>query len=236
MRPRLAWPSGRPLIVMRAVRDRPDAAQRLQQLRLAVAGDPRDADDLAGADREADALDPGDAGAVAHDQALDLEHRRAWARPAPFSTRSSTLRPTISSASSSVEVSAVAPVRHHRALAHDRDVVGHRHDLAQLVGDQHDRAALVAQVAQDAEQMVGLLRRQHAGRLVQDQHLGAAEQRLEDLDPLLEADRQVVHHGVEIDLEGVFALELRDLGARPRRARRRASRRLRRRAAGSPAP
>ena len=68
--------------------------------------------------------------------------------------------------------------------------------------------------------MVGFLRRQHAGRLVQDQHLGAAKQRLQDLDPLLEAHRKVVHHRIEIDLEGIFALELCDLGTRPRRARR----------------
>ena len=38
--------------------------------------------------------------------------------------------------------------------------------------------------------MVGLLRREHAGGLVQDQDVGAAEQRLEDLDPLLHAHRQ----------------------------------------------
>ena len=47
------------------------------------------------------------------------------------------------------------------------------------------------EVAQDAEQMVGLLRRQHAGGLVQDQDVGAAEQGLEDLDPLLHAHRQL---------------------------------------------
>ena len=55
--------------------------------------------------------------------------------------------------------------------------------------------------------MVGLLRREHAGRLVQDQDVGAAEERLEDLDPLLHADRQVCDRRVEIDLEPVVALE-----------------------------
>ena len=64
--------------------------------------------------------------------------------------------------------------------------------------------------------MVGLLRRQHAGRLVQDQDVGAAEQGLQDLDPLLHAHRQVGDRRVEIDLEPVVALERRDLapGAR----------------------
>ena len=61
--------------------------------------------------------------------------------------------------------------------------------------------------------MVGLLRRQHAGGLVQDQDAGAAEQGLEDLDPLLHADGQARHRRVEVDLEAVVALECRDLGA-----------------------
>ena len=111
-------------------------------------------------------------------------------RAGPFSTRSSTLRPTISSASSSLRGLRRPAVRHHRAGAHHADLVGHRHDLAQLVGDQDDGAALRLEVAQDAEQMVGLLRRQHAGGLVQDQDVRAAEQGLEDLDPLLHAHRQ----------------------------------------------
>ena len=42
-----------------------DAGERLEQLRLAVAGDAGDADDLAGADVEADAFDRGDALVVA---------------------------------------------------------------------------------------------------------------------------------------------------------------------------
>ena len=70
--------------------------------------------------------------------------------------------------------------------------------------------------------MVGLLRRQHAGRLVQDQDMRAAEQRLEDLDPLLHADGQLADRRVEIDLEPVVALERRDLGPAPARPRRRA--------------
>ncbi len=63
--------------------------------------------------------------------------------------------------------------RDHLAAAHDRDGVGDRHDLAQLVGDQDDRLALGAQVFEDAEQVIGLGRGQHAGRLVEDQDLGA---------------------------------------------------------------
>ena len=106
-------------------------------------------------------------------------------------------------------------VRHHGPGAHDADLVGHRHDLAQLVGDQDDGAPLRLQVPQDAEQMVGLLRRQHARGLVQDQDARAAEQGLEDLDPLLHAHGQARHRRVEVDLEPVVALQRRDLGPGP---------------------
>ena len=42
--------------------------------------------------------------------------------------------------------------------------------------------------AEDREQLGRLLRRQHGGRLVEDQDVGAAVERLQDLDPLLLAD------------------------------------------------
>ena len=104
--------------------------------------------------------------------------------------------------------------RHHRAAPHDRDVVGDRHDLAQLVGDEDDRLALVLELLEDAEQMVGLGRRQHAGRLVEDQDVGAAIERLQDLDALLQADRQFLDDRVRIDLQPVFALQPLQLRAR----------------------
>ncbi len=97
--------------------------------------------------------------------------------------------------------------RHHGALAHDRDGVGDRHDLAQLVRDEHDRLALVLQLLEDAEEVVGLRGRQHAGRLVEDQDLGAAIERLQDLDALLQADGKLLDDGVRIDLQPVFAFQ-----------------------------
>ena len=86
---------------------RADAGQRVQQLGLAVAGDPGDADDLAGADGEADALDPRHAPARPSTSRSRTSSTGSRGRAGPFSTRSSTLRPTISSASSSLLVSAV---------------------------------------------------------------------------------------------------------------------------------
>ena len=57
--------------------------------------------------------------------------------------------------------------------------------LVELVRDEDDRRPLRRQRAQDLEQVLRLLRGQHRGRLVEDQHLGAAEQRAQDLDALL---------------------------------------------------
>ena len=95
----------------------------------------------------------------------------------------------------------------HLAPAHHGDRIGQVHDLAQLVGDDDDRLALVPQRPEDAEQVVGLLRGQDPGRLVQDQDVGAAIERLEDFDALLKADGQVADDGVDIHLQRVFMLQ-----------------------------
>ena len=55
--------------------------------------------------------------------------------------------------------------------------------------------------AQDLEQLPRLLRRQHRRRLVEDQDVGAAVERLQDLDALLLADGDVLDPGVGVDRE-----------------------------------
>ena len=70
---------------------------------------------------------------------------------------------------------------------------------------------LALEHAQHLEQLVGLGRRQHRGRLVEHEDFGAAHQRFQDLDPLLQADRQFADDGVGIDLETVFAPEFGEL-------------------------
>ena len=57
------------------------------------------------------------------------------------------------------------------------------------------------ELAHDLHQLVGLLRREHRGRLVEDEHLGVARERLDDLDALLHADRQVLDEGIGVDVE-----------------------------------
>ncbi len=74
--------------------------------------------------------------------------------------------------------------------------------------------ALLPQPAEDAEQLVGLGRRQHAGGLVEDQDVGLPVERLEDLHPLLAADADLVDHRVGIDLQVIFPLKLQQGRAR----------------------
>jgi hypothetical protein len=57
------------------------------------------------------------------------------------------------------------------------------------LGDEDDRPALAGEGPDRIEEVVGLLGCQDRRRLVEDQQARLAVQRLEDLDPLLDADR-----------------------------------------------
>ena len=191
----------------------PDAGNRLEQFRLAVACNAGDADDLAGAHVEGNVVHHRDAALILHRQVPDRKLDRAGLRlalldPEQHAPAHHQLRQFFDGGLTGL------PGRHHRALAHDRNRVGDGHDLAQLVGDQHHRFSLLLQLLEDAEQMVGLGRRENARGFVQDQDLGAAIERLEDLDALLQADRQFLDEGVGIDLQAVFAFEPVELRAR----------------------
>ena len=83
------------------------------------------------------------------------------------------------------------------AVVEHGDVLGDAHDDLHVVLDQHDRdAALVAQLAHERGELIGLLR-VHAGRrLVEQQQLRVRGQRPGDLHPPLiavgEVDREAV--------------------------------------------
>ncbi len=86
----------------------------------------------------------------------------------------------------------------------------------QLVGDEDDRAAVGGHGAQRLEQRAGLLRRQHRGRLVQDQHARVAVERLEDLDALLLADRELPDARAGVDGQPELLGERRHLALQRR--------------------
>ena len=142
--------------------------------------------------------------------------RRARRRPAsagPFSTVSSTARPTISEASSAL-VAVGRRLADDLAEPDDGDAVGDLAHLAQLVGDEDDGGAGLLELAHDRHELVGLLRGEHGGRLVEDEHLRVARQRLDDLDALLHADGQVFDEGVRVDVEAEPRGDLAHLRAR----------------------
>ena len=74
--------------------------------------------------------------------------------------------------------------------------------------------ALAGHPPQRGEQPLGLLRGEHRGRLVEDQHARVAVERLEDLHALLLADRELPGARAGVDVEAVALGEL----ARPARS------------------
>ena len=171
---------------------------------------PGDAEDLAGADLEVDAADDLVAAVVVDRQALDLEDRAGRVGRRRGRPSSETSRPTISSARSSSFGLGRDPLADDLAAPDDRDPVGDLEDLVELVADEDDAVALGREAAQDGEDLLGLLRRQDGRRLVEDEDPGLAVERLEDLDPLLPADRQRADLGVGVDLEAEPPAELDD--------------------------
>jgi hypothetical protein len=89
-------------------------------------------------------------------------------------------------------VSAAQHGADHAAVAHHAHAVADRHHLVELVRDEHHRVALGGEVAQELEQPARLLRRQHGRGLVHHQDARVAVERLEDLDLLLQADRELL--------------------------------------------
>ena len=98
------------------------------------------------------------------------------------------------------------------AAAQDGHLVGDRADLVELVRDQHDAQALVAERGDDREQRLDLLRRQHAGGLVEDHEPRPGHEDLEDLGALPLADRQVPHLRGRVHRQAELLRRRLDLG------------------------
>ena len=106
------------------------------------------------------------------------------------------------------------PAAHDLAAADDRDAVRDLQDLVQLVADKDDAGALCGEPAEDREDLLGLLGREHRRRLVEHQDVRIPIQRLQDLDPLLPADREAAHADVRVDLRAEETPELTDTRVR----------------------
>ncbi len=192
---------------------RPDARERLEQLRLAVAGDAGDADDFSPPHREAHALDALDPEPVFDHEVRHLEHGLAGARGRLVDAQAHCAADHQLGELLGRRLGG-GQGRDDPALPHHGDDVGGFADLAELVRDEEHGLALVAERREDAEEVVGLLRRQDGGGLVEDEHLRATVERLEDLDALAVPHAEVRDARIGIDLQMVLAAEPGELGAR----------------------
>mmetsp|Transcript_6590 Transcript_6590/g.27250 ORF Transcript_6590/g.27250 Transcript_6590/m.27250 type:complete len:361 (-) Transcript_6590:4200-5282(-) len=201
--------------VQLAALGRAQAAEHLQQLALAIARHASHADDLAGAQTQAHVLQRRHAVGMLQAQAGRLQAHLAGLDLQPFGPAQCDL-----AADHRFGERGLAPVGNRAGLddlagTHHRDRAAQAHHLAQLVRDEDQRRAQLLQPAQRDEELVGLLRRQHRGRFVEDQDPGAAVQGLQDLQPLQLAHRQVGHDGVKGHLQPGLGHQRLELGAHP---------------------
>ena len=186
-------------------RRRPQAHQRLAQLGLPVALHAGDAEDLAGPHLEGDRRRTARHSAGGRRRTVrsaDVEHDRRPAWPASLLTRSCTV-PARPSARPARRRWRSAGARRRPCRAGCTVIVSAIAwtSLSLCVMNTMDRPPSRS-CAHDREQLLGLAGGEHRGRLVQDQHAGVAHQRLDDLDPLLHADGQVLDQGVRVDAAG----------------------------------
>ncbi len=189
--------------------DLPQAGEDLDQLGLAVAFDAADPEDLPATQLQALDIDDLAAAVVVR---LDVPRRED--RRARRGGRSGDGERDIAS---DHEVGELLGGRVLRltdpdclAPANDGNPVTDRGDLAQLVRDEDDGAAVVTQALEDAIEVLDLLRSQESSRLVEDQDAAALVERPKDLDALLDADGEILDAFMRVDLQAVGAGELGD--------------------------
>ena len=87
------------------------------------------------------------------------------------------------------------------AVAQHRDAVGEQQRLFESMRDEDDRDAALLEIADEVEEVFLLLRRQRCGRLVEDDDLGAVQNRACDLDHLLLGRAKAADGGGRRDVE-----------------------------------
>ena len=202
------------------------AGDRVDELALAVAVHARDADDLARAHLEArrprTASSPRSSTTC---RSVDREQRLAGLAGALLDAQEH-LAPDHEPREALLGRALPRDGLDRLAAPEHGDPVGDLEHLVQLVRDEDDRLPLGLERLDDLEELLRLLRREHGGRLVEDEDLGAAVERLQDLDALLLADRDRSRPARRVERRGRTAARARARAARRRRCRGRAARRL----------
>ena len=173
---------------------------------------PGDAQDLAFADLEADAIEGGAEGpSAASDRPCTV---KAGAPAPPRRAR----RRRLDAAAHHELGQAPRGLPARLAGGDDAALTQHGRPLAQgahlleLVADIEDRAALVGQAPQRLEQAVAFLWGQDRGRLIHDQEPRLLQETADDLDPLALADREGVHLALRVERQAIALGHLADAG------------------------
>ena len=90
--------------------------------------------------------------------------------------------------------------------------MGNGHDLIELVGNEDDGHALLPNHSpEDIKELIGLLRGEDGGRLVQNQNVRPPVQGLQNLHPLLQADAELSHPGLRVHPQAILLRQRPDL-------------------------
>ena len=192
-------------------RRRAHAGDRLGELALAVAGDARRSRRSRRRARSADAAQRVAAAVAGRPEVVDLEHRLAELAVALDARRAAISRPTISDASERGVASAVVDGRDRscppRSTVTRSETAFTSCSLCEMKMIVRPSSAITRSVSNSD---VGLLRRQHRRRLVEDQDPRLAVERLQDLDALLLAERELPDARARVDGDPVALAELGD--------------------------
>ena len=170
---------------------------------MAVTGNPGDANNFTGAHGKRHIVNTCRAFAVFPGEVLDVEHHIARLGLALFHPQENP--PAHHQFGQFLHGSVFRFLGGHQlAPAHDRNTIRDGHDFAQLVGDQNNGFALVAKLAQNAEQMIGFVGGEHAGWLIKDQCFGALEEGFKNFNTLLQAHRQFTHDGIGVNVQFII--------------------------------
>ena len=175
-------------------------------MRLAIAIDAGNANDLSGMHIQAYAPDLFLSYLVARVEAVYAQHRAPTLDGHPVSTQVH-----IAAHHEAGQLLLGGLSRRHGAydppVPHHRHAIRKLHDFLKLVRHNDDRAALVSQPAKDGEELVLLMYGQDCCRFVEDQQPGVAIEQLEDFNSLLHPNRQVLHLRMGIDGQMVLVAQ-----------------------------
>ena len=171
------------------------AGEHLRQLRLPVAGDAGHAEDLAGVHLQRDVVQGRPPVSAQRRDLADPEARLA-AAPDGLLLADAEGRSADHHAGQLALVRGARSGAHHAPAPHDADAIADGPHLAQLVTDEDDGETLAHEAPQGLEERFDLVGHEHGRGLVEDEDAAVACQGLDDLDALLLAHGEPLHHGI----------------------------------------